>query len=136
MNISPPNPNDPTPTYQQILLRIQYGIASGLFVPHDQLPSVRQFAADMVVNPNTIAKAYHDLERDGFSYSRKGVGVFVAEEAPELCRRLRQKAVAERIGEALNEAVRSGLDPAEIRALTGRLLDSKLGSATDTLDPA
>jgi len=127
LHTSPINPNDTTPIYQQITNRLQYGIACGLFTPHDQLPSVRQLAVELLVNPNTVAKAYRELEREGFSYSRKGLGVFVTEAAPDLCRQLRLRAVAERIGDALNEAIRSGLDPEKIRALTHKLLETKLG---------
>ena len=106
------------PIYGQIVDKLRYAIAGRAYRPGDQLPSVRQLAIDLLVNPNTVAKAYRELERQGLTYSRKGRGIFVSNSAPEACRRTRREIVARRIASAVLEAVRSGLEPEEVRELT------------------
>ena len=70
------------PVYEQIVDRLRYAIAAGRYAPGEQLPSVRQLAVDLLVNPNTVAKAYRELEREGLTFSRRGLGVFVSRSAP------------------------------------------------------
>ena len=123
------DPASSVPVYEQIVDRLRYAIAAGRYAPGEQLPSVRQLAVDLLVNPNTVAKAYRELEREGLTFSRRGLGVFVSRSAPAACRRYRRQAIARKIAAALDEAVRSGLDPEEIRALAEELLDNALGEA-------
>ena len=120
-------PNSPTPAYMQILNQINYAIASGHYAPDEQLPSVRQLAVDLLVNPTTVAKAYRELERGGLTYSRKGRGVFVADLGPKMGERHRLRSVTGQIADAINEAVRSGLKPERIRAITESILTRALG---------
>ena len=120
------DPASNVPVYEQIVDGLRYAIAAGIYAPGEQLPSVRQLAIDLLVNPNTVAKAFRELEREGLTYSRKGLGVFVAKSAPNACRRSRREVVARRIAAAIDEAVRSGLDPDEVRALAGELLEKAL----------
>ncbi|MCW3059644.1 MAG: GntR family transcriptional regulator [Capsulimonas sp.] len=68
-----------TPIYWQIVDQIGKAVESGAAQPGDQLPSVRALAERLVVNPNTVARAYNDLVRDGVLESQRGKGVFVAE---------------------------------------------------------
>jgi GntR family transcriptional regulator len=65
------------PIYAQLKAKISEKVLSGELRPHDQLPSVRTFARDLGINPNTVQKAYQDLERDGIIYSTAGRGCFV-----------------------------------------------------------
>jgi GntR family transcriptional regulator len=67
-----------TPIFRQIVDQLRRQIASGQLAVGDALPSVRQLAKDLVINPNTVAKAYAELQRDGLIESRQGRGVFVA----------------------------------------------------------
>jgi len=123
------NPASNVPVFEQIMDGLRYAIAAGAYAPGEQLPSVRRLAIDLLVNPNTVAKAYRELERAGLTYSRKGLGVFVSDAAPAACKRFRRLIVQERIAAALDEAARSGLEPEEIEAMAQEQLDKALGPA-------
>jgi GntR family transcriptional regulator len=70
------------PVYRQILDNFKRVIISGRLQAHDPLASIRELARELNVNPNTVARAYRELEQQGFIYSRAGIGSFVAETAP------------------------------------------------------
>lgn len=85
------NKYDPRPIYQQVKENIKKQIVSGVLKPNDQLPSVRELATQLVINPNTIQRAYHELEAEGFIYKLAGKGTFVAQQnniPPEACEKL------------------------------------------------
>ena len=73
----------PTPLYAQISTRLRVAIAAGELQPGDALPSVRNLAGRLRVNPATVVQAYRDLEADGFVEMRQGAGTFVREVIPE-----------------------------------------------------
>ena len=73
------DPRSPPPLYEQIAARIRWAVASEELQPGDPLPSVRQLAAIVRVNPATVAQAYRDLETEGFVSKRHGAGTFVKE---------------------------------------------------------
>jgi len=70
---------DPRPIYQQIVDEVRRALVLGSLGEEDPLPSVRQLAADLRVNPNTVQQAYRELEREGLVYVRRGLGTYVAE---------------------------------------------------------
>ena len=72
------DPKSGVPIYRQIQDQIRYGIASGRLRPGEQLPTVRALAVDLAVNPNTVIKAYSELERQGVLTTEQGTGTFVA----------------------------------------------------------
>jgi GntR family transcriptional regulator len=72
------------PFYRQIIERVKYGIARGLLDPGDQLPTVRQLAADLSVNPNTVIRAYREMEIEGVLDTQQGSGTFVGNHRPEI----------------------------------------------------
>src|SRR5579871_6116881 len=72
------DPKSGVPIYRQIQDQIRYGIGSGRLRPGEQLPTVRALAVDLQVNPNTVIKAYSELEREGVLTSEQGSGTFVA----------------------------------------------------------
>ena len=111
------DPASSTPVFEQIATGIRYAIASGVYLQGEQLASVRELAIDLLVNPNTVAKAYRELEREGLTRSRKGLGVFVASGARKRCVKFRHARVAEQVRLALDDAICSGLDPYEIEAI-------------------
>jgi GntR family transcriptional regulator len=101
------DPADPRPIYVQIMDEIRRAVVLGTLAPEDPLPSVRQLAVDLRVNPNTVAQAYRELERAGVVYVRRGQGSFVAQVSrDDDDRRALARGVAER---ALLEAHRNGL---------------------------
>jgi GntR family transcriptional regulator len=73
------NPYDGVPVYLQIIQLVRNGAALGTLRPGDQLPTVRELAVKLAVNPNTVAKAYRDLEREGMVETVSGKGTFVRE---------------------------------------------------------
>ena len=74
------------PIYQQLVRQVREAIARGEFRPDERLPSVRELAREVAVNPNTVARAYTELERDGTLVSRPGLGLFVARPGTDLTR--------------------------------------------------
>lgn len=68
------------PIYQQIIDQILSQIATGVLEPHTQMPAVRLLAQNLGINPNTVVKAYNELEHAGYLYTKAGVGSFVSEE--------------------------------------------------------
>lgn len=106
---------DKRPIYEQIAEKLKEQMALGILTENTQLPSVRAFAVDLSINPNTIQRAYAELERQGYIYSIKGKGNFVAQ--TEHLRDLRIDEVREHILEVLDEARQLGLKDADIIAL-------------------
>jgi GntR family transcriptional regulator len=103
---------DPRPIYVQIMDEVRRALVLEILRPEDPLPSVRQLAVELRVNPNTVAQAYRELERDGVVYVRRGQGTFVAPARPDDGeRRSLVQAVAER---ALLDAHRNGLGVDEL----------------------
>ncbi len=82
------------PIYQQIIDQILSQIAMGILEPHAQMPAVRSLAQNLGINPNTVVKAYNELEHAGYLYTKAGVGSFVSEEA-SLNSRLKQQKLDE-----------------------------------------
>jgi GntR family transcriptional regulator len=116
------NPDDPVPIGDQIAYRILYAIARGIYRPGDKLPTVREIAERLRVNPNTVSKSYRDLERDGILVSRRGTGVFVHEEAHPTALERRRALVVSRFERAVGEAVDAGLDGDEIQSVLDEAL--------------
>ena len=110
-------PDSPIPIYEQIVTQVTFGIASGGLEVGTLIPSVRELAQRLLVHPNTVARAFQELERQGVVASRRGRGMEVTPEAPAACRSLRQEIIRSRIREALREAVSSALPPEEVRQL-------------------
>jgi GntR family transcriptional regulator len=111
------HPDSPVPIFEQIVAQVIFTIASGATPVGKLIESVRDLAKRLLVHPNTVAKAYQELERKGVITARRGRGMEVTPEAPQLCREYRQELVRKRIREALREAASSALDPEEIREL-------------------
>jgi GntR family transcriptional regulator len=99
---------DPRPVFRQIADEIHRCIGVGILKADDPLPAVRQLAADLKVNPNTVQQAYRELEREGAAYVRRGVGTFVARVARPTDAR-RAVAAREIAARFLREGFRHGL---------------------------
>ena len=114
---------DPRPIYMQIMDEVRRARVLGTVAADEPLPSVRQLAAQLRVNPNTVAQAYRELEREGVVHVRRGQGTYLTAHAVNGAdRRALARGVAER---AMRDARRHGLDVedlvAAIRALPARL---------------
>ena len=109
------NPRSGVPIYAQIVEQVKRQVASGELRPGEQLPTVRQLAVDLTVNPNTVARAYTELEREGVLATQQGRGTFVAQPPDDIrLRELRRDRLRSVISTALLEALSLGHSPEEI----------------------
>jgi GntR family transcriptional regulator len=108
------------PIYQQLAEQIRAAIARGELQPEAALPSVRQLSRELVVNPNTVARAYTELEREGLLVSQPGRGIFVAQPRNDLTRAARDRRLTETLDRWLTQAVHLGYSAEEVLALVGR----------------
>lgn len=104
--------SDSRPIYEQIVEKYKLLILKGVLAPDEQMPSVRNLAMDISTNPNTVQKAFAELERQGFIYSVKGRGNFVAKNPALLDERKRQ--IAMQIAEKMREAASIGIPKQEM----------------------
>jgi len=107
------------PPSRQLVEAALDAIASGRFEAGDCLPSVRALAAAALVNPNTAARAWRELEQLGVARGRNGAGVFVTPEGPVLARGLRRGATLAELNRAFDAALRAGHDVHELQRLLG-----------------
>jgi GntR family transcriptional regulator len=105
------------PIYQQLAQQIREAIARGELPPETGLPSVRQLSRELVVNPNTVARAYTELEREGLLVSRPGRGIYVAQPRNDLTRAARDRRLTEQLDRWLTEAVHLGYSAEEVLGL-------------------
>src|SRR6187401_2586462 len=77
-----PNPSSGVPIYLQLMEQVKHSIETGALRPGEQLPGIRPLAEELVMNPNTVAKAYRELEHEGVIELRHGAGAFVSNKAP------------------------------------------------------
>jgi GntR family transcriptional regulator len=113
------------PVFQQLAVQIRAAIARGALRPGEALPSIRQMATEALLNPNTVAKTYRDLEREGILRTHRGLGVFVADGAPDLCHGERRVAIRRQLAVVIAEGRRAGLSPAELETLCREALEEK-----------
>ena len=120
------DPSSGLPIYIQIAQQIKTAVAMGRLQPEEPLPSVRQLAVELAVNPNTVARAYLDLEHEGVIYKRQGAGTFVSARGVEMSKQERRRVLGELMEKALVEAVNLGLDEREMRESFERVLEKIL----------
>jgi GntR family transcriptional regulator len=97
------NLHDGVPIYRQIVNQVKYLVASGLLTPGEELPPIRTLALQLKVTPNTIVKAYEELETSGVVHKRRGSGTFVSEARQQLALRERRRIIEQRIDALLAE---------------------------------
>ena len=100
--------------YTQIENHVQFAIASGKLKAGDQLPSVRELSERLGVNPNTVAKAYRDLEVMGLLFTRRGTGVFVNKGVEAKCREECRKRIVARLHEVVAESKAAGMSKKDV----------------------
>jgi GntR family transcriptional regulator len=98
------NLTDGVAIYRQIANQVKYLVASGLLRPGEELPPIRTLALQLKVTPNTIVKAYGELETSGVIQKRHGSGTFVSEARPQVALRERRRVIEQRIDGLLAEA--------------------------------
>jgi len=118
-------PTDPTPIYLQIVEQVRRVAASGRLPAGERLPSVRGLAEKLLVNHNTVARAYRELERDGVVASRHGYGVFVADQASRFRASERAALLNERVDRLLTEASELRVELEDLITLVRNRADAK-----------
>jgi len=105
------------PIYEQIVRQVKFAVSNGALQVGEHVPSVRELAAQGAVNPNTVARAYRELQAAGILTSIRGTGLAVTPEALQLCRNQRLELVRERLRSVLEEALLNQIQPDELRQL-------------------
>jgi GntR family transcriptional regulator len=109
-----------TPIYRQIVEHVCQATVTGVLRAGDQLPSVRELAEQLVLNPNTIARAYGELVREGIAEGRQGRGFFVAPRRQIYADGERRRRLSAAVNRLVNEALFLGVEPAELRDAVDR----------------
>ena len=122
-----------TPIYRQIGDQVRLGVATGALAPGDPLPSVRNLAERLVINANTVSKAYAELVRNGVLESRQGLGFFVAHEKRQVYSRAER---LRRLNQALDVFVHEAIFLAFTADEISRAVDEKLADLDLQLKPA
>ncbi|HSW47044.1 MAG TPA: GntR family transcriptional regulator [Phycisphaerae bacterium] len=124
------DPHSHVPVYEQIVEYVYGAIATGVYRPDEPLPSIRAMALELLVNPNTVQRAYQELERQGIVYTRKGLGVFVASNGSASARSRTETSVRERFEQGVGLGRSAGLSNLDLK----RLFEHSLRDATDQAD--
>jgi GntR family transcriptional regulator len=108
------DPKSGVPFYRQIIEQVKYAIARGGLAPGDRLPTVRQLAVDLSINPNTVIRAYRELEMEKMIETQQGSGTFVGRERPEIDQLERLRMLDQILTEMLARAASYGLTLEEV----------------------
>jgi GntR family transcriptional regulator len=117
------DPRSHVPIYLQIAEGIRAAVAAGLYRPGEGRPSLRALAIEIQVNPNTVQRAYDELEREGLVYSRRGKGLYVAEQGTTSAQTRTQQSVRR----AFDEAVRAGRAAGMSAEQIGDIFEAAIG---------
>lgn len=123
-----PNPSSGVPIYLQLMEQVKHAIETGALRPGEQLPGIRPLAEELVVNPNTVAKAYRELEHEGVIELRQGAGAFVSARARAQKQTDKLRAGRDAVADAVAGLRKRGLSDEEIR----RLFEAELAGLTKT----
>jgi len=110
------------PVYRQLIDQVQAAIATGLLKPGDQLPTVRLVAVELAINPNTVSRAYREMEIRGILDTQQGTGTFIADRQVEPSKEERERQLAQLIGEFVSRAGSAGLTVGELIDALNKLL--------------
>ena len=116
------DPGHPTAVYQQIQNQVRFAITRGLLKPGDTLPSVRHMSSVLGINPNTVTKAYRELELLGLVNTRRGVGATVARGAPDKCRDATLAMAEAHLRSAVAQCRAAGMEPQAIKRLAANAI--------------
>jgi GntR family transcriptional regulator len=111
------------PLYEQIKTQFKRAISLGDLCPNDPLPSIRDLATRLVINPNTVARAYRELELEGVIYTRKGKGCFISSDSTRLIGKEKESLMNQIIDQAIDDLKEFCPDGDEIRQLFEIRLD-------------
>ena len=118
------DPSSGLAIYDQVVRQVKFAVAGQAIRTGELVPSVRELARELAINPNTVARAYRQLQDEGVLEPVRGTGLAVAAGAAKHCRSERVKLIRERLREVLLEARHSGLDADQLR----RLVENELAA--------
>jgi len=118
------NPSNGVPVYEQVARQITFAIASGGIAVGEMVPSVRVLSRELAVNPNTVSRAYRQLQDASVLESVRGEGLVVTKNAVQKCQTTRQRLMGEQILSAIAEARQSQLAESEIKSLVNDALEA------------
>jgi len=121
------------PVYRQMIDQVQGAIAMGVLRPGDQLPTVRLVAVELAINPNTVMRAYRELEIRGFLDTQQGTGTFVADRPDGITQEDRERMLYQLVGEFVARAGAAGVGVEELMNALGRF--TKNSRPDDTQPP-
>lgn len=124
------DPHDGLAIYDQIVRQVKFAVACGALRTGELVPSVRELARELALNPNTVARAYRELQGEGVLSPVRGTGLEVASGAPDRCRGQRLELIRDRLRQVLTEATQSRLDADELRALVEQELSAAENRST------
>ncbi len=111
------DPSNGLAIYEQVVRQIKFAVAGDILRPGELVPSVREMARELAINPNTVARAYRDLQTDDVLESVRGTGLAVTTGARDQCRTQRVELIRDRLRGVLTEAKQSRLDAEQLRTL-------------------
>ncbi len=117
-------PNNGLPIYDQVVRQIKFALANDALDTGELVPSVRELARQLAINPNTVARAYRQLQDEGLLQTVRGTGLQVTDGAGKRCKSERSQMIRHRFREVLREAKQSGLDADELAQLFSKELKS------------
>ncbi len=118
--------------YEQIVRQIKFSVAEGSLVPGQIVPSVRELAKQLALNPNTVQRAYMELQNENVLETLRGRGMAVCTGAKRRCIGDRQILLRDRLAGVVSEAIRSGLEPDQLR----EMFDKAIEQATKNKEPS
>ncbi|MEM7781837.1 MAG: GntR family transcriptional regulator [Planctomycetota bacterium] len=108
------NPSNGVPVYEQVTRQVMFAIASGVIKPGEMIPSVRELARELAINPNTVARAFRDLQDKQVVHPIRGTGLTVSKGARQKCQTARTRLIRDRLRDVLEEARQSQLTDDEL----------------------
>jgi GntR family transcriptional regulator len=125
------DPRSHVPIYLQIADEIRATVAAGVYCPGDALPSLRAMAVETQVNPNTVQRAYDELEREGLIYSQRGKGLFVTERGTASAQAGAENGVRQIFDSAVRASLAAGMSARQIRAIFSAALEDSRRAPAD-----
>ena len=118
------NPSNGVPVYEQVSRQIMFAVASGSILPGEMIPSVREMARELAINPNTVARAFRELQDQNILKTVRGTGVAVTSGAKAKCITARTRVIRGRLRDVFSEARQSQLNETELQTMIDAELEN------------
>ena len=122
--------------YEQVIEKIKELIMTDVLAEGDRLPSVRELSRQLTINPNTVQKAFKELDREGYIYTVAGKGTFVSPKEEIRIDQTRIRQALDHLSDAFRELLYLGIQPEKAKEMAVETIDSLLGGGSDGIAPA